>query len=178
MSAWTAQSEAELDQVWDRVAAEFHFKPSVHPAEWPGFEPEKPFITWAIPDPWPAAATADLHERTLAAFRQVLPVGSRMYALDWQHPSFWFAPHAPVASWEKPDLRQRGLLPGEPARAEDQWLIPVLPNGDYSLFLGAELDWGWFGHPWEQTICVFGEPLLKAVLAQPPALFVSILRRG
>ncbi len=57
-------------------------------------------------------------------------------------------------------------------------MIPVLPNGDYYVFLSPELDWGWFGHPWEQTICIFGERLLAAVAENPPTLFTQVLRRG
>jgi hypothetical protein len=35
---------------------------------------------------------------------------------------------------------------------------------------------GVFGHPWEHTICVFGESLLIKVDKQKPVLFNTLLR--
>jgi hypothetical protein len=78
-----------------------------------------------------------------------------MFALDWQHTCWSFDPHATFENWE----------------------VPLIPNGDYCLFLAPQLEWGWLGHPWEQSICVFGEPLLHTLLANPPALFTKIVRR-
>jgi hypothetical protein len=174
MSAWTPLSDAE--DPWGSVIARFQFKPSVDPKSWPGFSPPSPFVTWSVPDPFSAAETEDLHRCALSAFRRVLRDGERMFALDWQHAGFWFQPHVAEASWGQPDRLQRGLLPDEPARTEDRWMIPVLPNGDYVFFVSSGLDWGWFGHPWEQSICVFGEPLLAAVEARPPALLRAVRR--
>jgi hypothetical protein len=156
MSGWTELSAEEDDSVWKEVSARFRFTPSVRAEVWPGFRPPSPFITWSIPDPWSEAAMADLDARALEAFRKTLAPGARMFALDWQHPSFWFSPHQPL----------------------EPWLVPVLPNGDYCLFLAPGLEWGWFGHPWEQSLCVFGEPLLGAVLASPPRLLSEVLRQG
>ena len=65
------------------------------------------------------------------------------------------------------------VLPADEAR----WRIPVLPDGEYSIFLPSDQSWGWFAHPWEQTIRVFGEPLL-AVLGERPAVFRTLLREG
>lgn len=177
MSAWEQLSTAEEDDVWKRFQAQFRFRPSVHAKDWPAILEPHPFITWAIPDPWSAPDTADLHRCALAAFRRALPAGERMVALDWQHPCFWFRPHEPVESWGLSDWglqREPSAVVGD----EDRWRIPVLPNGDYFIFLSTTLGWGWFGHPWEQTICVFGKPLLAAVAVEPPALFSKILRRG
>jgi hypothetical protein len=156
MSAWTGLSGAEEDEIWDRFCLRFAFRASVRPDAWPGIREPSPFVTWAIPDPWPAAATDELHACALAAFRAVLGHGERMFALDWQHPCWWFAPHESVERWE----------------------VPVLPNGDYFIFLSPELEWGWFGHPWEQSICVFGAPLIAALDQNPPAMFSRILRQG
>jgi hypothetical protein len=48
MSAWKELTQAEYDDVWDRFVNEFAFKPSVHAADWPSFDPPEPFITWSI----------------------------------------------------------------------------------------------------------------------------------
>jgi len=60
-----------------------------------------------------------------------------LYALDWQHPCYWLYPHA---SFDADD--------------EDAWLVPVLPNGDYYIFLAEDFSFGSFGHPWEMTITI------------------------
>ena len=156
MSAWAALSAVEEDATWNQFCSRFAFRASVRPEEWPGIREPAPFVTWAIPDPWSEAATEDLHERALSAFRIAVPPGERMLALDWQHPCWWLSPHASV----------------------DHWEVPVLPNGDYFVFLSRDLEWGWFGHPWEQTICVFGAPQLAALAHNLPAIFSRVLRQG
>jgi hypothetical protein len=139
VSAWKELSPREYDEAWDRFDAAVRFKPSVHAADWPSFEPPAPFITWSI------SLDADLDTFALAAFRSALTPGQRMFVLDWQHTCWSFDPHANFERWE----------------------IPVIANGDYSFFLAPQLEWGWLGHPWEESICVFGEPLLGLVRMNP-----------
>ena len=52
---------------------------------------------------------------------------------------------------------------------------PVFPDGDYSIFLATDLRLGTFGHPWEETLCVFGQPLLDSGVVEDLAL--PIVRR-
>jgi hypothetical protein len=78
------------------------------------------------------------------ALTRVFPADQRLLVLDWQHPSRWFWPH-------------RQVLQHEPL----PWL--AFPNGDYYAVLTEDLDVGTFGHPWEQTLCVWGRPLLDTL---------------
>ena len=149
MSAWKELTSQEYDEVWDRFVDEFAFKPSVQEADWPSFEPLGPFITWSL------SAGATLDDFALAAFRKLLAPGKRMFALDWRHVCWSFDPHAAFERWE----------------------VPVIPNGDYYLFIAPDFEWGWLGHPWEQSICIFGEPLLSFVAANQPEAFTEIIRR-
>jgi hypothetical protein len=48
--------------------------------------------------------------------------------------------------------------PGKP-----DWPGYVYPDGDYYLYLTGDMRLGTFGHPWERTLCVFGEALLAQV---------------
>jgi hypothetical protein len=178
MTAWVELSEAEDKEVWRRFDRRFRFRPSVKKSDWPGIQVPAPFATYSVPDPWSAADITDLHEHALTAFRLALPRDSSMYALDWQHSCYRFAPHAPVESWPMPDLRRRGLGSDHKVRFEDRWTIPVLPNGDYYIFLAPDFTWGWIGHPWEQSICVFGDKLVSAVAKHRPSLFTKVLRKG
>jgi len=56
-------------------------------------------------------------------------------------------------------------------------MIPVLPDGDYHIFLADDFSFGTLGHPWEQTICVFGKPLIDVVEREGPKLLGRVVRR-
>jgi len=65
----------------------------------------------------------------------------------------------------------------EKAKEPAAWGLSPLPNGDYHIFMNQTWDQGIFGHPWEQTICIFGKTLLSAFASRPPKLFRKIVRR-
>lgn len=98
---------------------------------------------------------ADLDRKVLTALRQCVAPPDELYALDWQHPSYVFRPHETSPTGFK---------------------APVLPDGDYYIFLAPDFSFGLFGHPWEQTICVFGAPFLRALEEHPPRLFHQPIR--
>ena len=54
----------------------------------------------------------------------------------------------------------------------------VYPDIDYAICLSADLKTGTFGHPWEQTICVFGSELIKIVEPMLAESGFSVLRRN
>lgn len=72
-----------------------------------------------------------------------------MYWLDWQHDGYRYDP-------------RRTDLPGRPPRPGEG----TFPNGDYYLNVTHDLRLGTFGHPWEQTLTVWGPTLLAAVEAE------------
>ena len=76
-------------------------------------------------------------------------------ALDWQHPSYRI--HDVKLDWLN--------LP------HDDWPITPFPDGDYYIFLTETFSHGFLGHPWEQTICVFGEEFVDLSLTQRPDMF-------
>ena len=45
------------------------------------------------------------------------------------------------------------------------------------IFLGEDLSTGTFGHPWEESLCVFGDRLVEA-LAPALETWLPVLRRG
>jgi len=167
MSAWLPLSEKERNEVWDKFYDKFSFRPSVHKEQWPGIREPVPSLTYSIAGAFTGEETAfrilesDLHTKALSIFQQLVPPEGRLYALDWQHPGFWLYPHKEFT-----------------ANESDTWSVPALPNGDYYIFLAEDFSFGWFGHPWEQTICVFGEPLLQTLEQFRPRLFTTPLRRN
>jgi hypothetical protein len=58
------------------------------------------------------------------------------------------------------------------------WPGTAYPDGDYYLYVPADLRMGTFGHPWERTLCVFGDRLLGEVEEEITALLGAVLRRG
>ncbi|MBM2574772.1 DUF2716 domain-containing protein [Jannaschia sp. Os4] len=137
------------------------FRPSI--SVFPGFEEPRPSVTYGIEAAWTGLTAADtqvltdLETKALAAFRAAAGPACTLWALDWQHACYAFRPSA--------------------ARPDDPWPIPALPDGDYHLFLDPGLRFGWLGHPWEQTICLFGAPLLAALKRHCPLLLRDPVRR-
>ena len=90
-----------------------------------------------------------LEDLALSLFVSILKPGQRLYALNWQHDCYDFDPRLEMDRDEF-----------------DEWIIPVLPNGDYHIFVTKDFQNVWFGHPWEMTITLIGCHLLKQVKTQ------------
>ena len=54
--------------------------------------------------------------------------------------------------------------------------IRIYPDGDYAIFLNKDMTLGVFGHPWENTICIFGEALIEITRKNLPKEFSKVLR--
>ncbi|GIH23887.1 hypothetical protein Aph01nite_21970 [Acrocarpospora phusangensis] len=63
--------------------------------------------------------------------------------------------------------------PGQP-----RWPGRAYPDGDYYVYLTSDLRLGTFGHPWEESLCVFGRDLLTEVEDDLTDLLGTVLRRG
>lgn len=154
----------EANAIWDQFVTRFAFRPGV--TSMPVVDEPTPSITYFIghiygPRERYLALIADLNTKMLAAFRTCVPLDGWLYALDWHHPTYRFRPHAPFNIAD-----------------ENAWRVPVLPNGDYYIFLAPDLRFGAIGHPWEQTMCIYGAELLTAMDSGQPHLFDIVLRES
>lgn len=138
------------EEFWTPFDARYEFRPSYQPAR-PAITEPPGSLTFSLApicrtgsEPRFAAGVAALNAEVLRAFVEVFPEGERLVALDWQHPSYWFRPH----------LQAIGTEP---------WVLSPFPDGDYYVFLTQDLSSGTFGHPWEETICVFGSELVRVL---------------
>jgi hypothetical protein len=164
--AWVDLSEDEYREIWDRVYATFDFTPSVKAERWPSFREPSNSVTWDLRPVF--ADFANSYERTeletakllLDALDLVRAEDDFVYALDWQHPGYRFEP-----------ARAR------PPERIDSWLVPAIPDGDYYVFVACDLRFGWLSHPWEQSVCVYGD-LLPALQPALVHLGWPILRSG
>lgn len=94
-----------------------------------------------------AADEAAINDTALRAFVP-LANGLEMTALDWQHTPYRYSParHASASFAE--------------------WAVPVFPNGDYYIHLGPDGSWGTFGHPWQQSLTLWGHDLIQSLGAE------------
>jgi hypothetical protein len=162
--AW-CELEGEIeDAVWNRYRKEFSFKPSVTPADWPSIIEPTPSVTYSIATLYDQEHfwefVGEIHQKALTAFRNRVLPEQKLYVLDWQHPCYSFNAHFAFN-----------------AEQFDEWRIPVFPDGDYYIFLAEDFTFGTFGHPWEQTICVFGQALIDAFECNCPSAFQIIRRK-
>ncbi|TDD44570.1 DUF2716 domain-containing protein [Nonomuraea terrae] len=148
--------EPEHDDLWDRFYERFRFQPSID--TYPGVTEPPASVTWHLGTGHAIAGELDrlVRRGLLACVRPDEP----LYFLDWNHQGYRFDP-----------LRVGG--PGRPF-----WPGTAYPDGDYHLYVTADLRLGTFGHPWEESLCVFGADLLTEVEAGLTALLGPVMRRG
>jgi hypothetical protein len=149
----------EYRTVWDAVDELLSFKPST--TDFPGIVDPPPSMTWSL-DTIPLDGL--LHEHFEAAVRQALIAVTApdelLRWLDWNHPGYEFDP-------------RRVGRPGYP-----EWPGQAYPDGDYYLYLTTDLRLGTFGHPWEQTFCVFGAELLAELETELTEMLGAPIRRS
>ncbi len=160
MSAWRKLKKPEYTRIWDYVYDGLGFHPSMAPSDWPGFREPTPSVTFKLLAQWSDDEIDELYAGFWDAIRRITAPGEEVYALDWQHDCFAYTPSDVVV----------------PPHSHP-WTHGVFPDGDYAITLPADLSWGTLGHPWEGTICVFGEPLLGAVETNLPRLLRQVIRQ-
>ena len=164
--AWQMLNEDERERVWTEFDTRFGFRASMDPEDWPGIREPTASRTYAIGHVFGEAQrydrlTIDLSNKLRRALQACVSPTTAVLVLEWQGPAYRFWPHEPFEYAE-----------------EDAWPVPVLPNGDYYIFLAEDFSFGVVGHPWEHTMCVFGAALLAAIDEEMPELFGAPVRVG
>ncbi|MFF1608102.1 DUF2716 domain-containing protein [Amycolatopsis sp. NPDC058278] len=148
-------SEPEYDDIWARFRERFAFRPDTR--EFPGITEPAHSVTWHVGDLDDPQLDA-LYDIVHKGLRESVEPGEELYWLDWQHVGYRFDP-----------ARVDGAGP--------RWPGGVFPDGDYHIYLTGDLRLGTFGHPWEATICVFGD-LLTRIDAELSAALGEPIRRS
>jgi hypothetical protein len=135
--------EKEQCEVWDKFYNLFNFKPST--TIFPGISTSRPELKFDIENCYSKVYPfVQLEQWALKLFRNITKPTERLYALDWHHQCYDFDPRQKM---EKDKF--------------DEWIVPVFPNGDYYIFLTKDFKNVWFGHPWEKTITLIGQEIVK-----------------
>ena len=165
--AWEPMTDDEMNAIWGMFYERFRFRPSVESSDWPSIHEPAASVTHDISHAFSDGGVAstsdeiDLNVEMLGLFRQLVLPGERLCALDWHHDCYWFNPYSRFGF-----------------SSTYTGMISAIPDGDYSIFLADDFRVGIFGHPWEQTICVWGQPLLEVVARHNPKLLGRVIRRN
>lgn len=144
----------DSDEFWDRFSSQFGFTPSMTAEDWPSIIEPTPSKTFDVKEVFGGTATENarllilLAETYQSVFERAIADDECVVVLDWQHDCYLYNPHS-----------------GFDYKKYEDWPIEPYPNGDYYIFLTTDLSNGFFGHPWEKTICVFGGKFLSALNA-------------
>ncbi|MFD0206059.1 MULTISPECIES: DUF2716 domain-containing protein [Saccharothrix] len=160
--AWVELDRGFQEPLWADFVEEFGFRPGIGPEDYPAIREPTPSVTW---DLRPLYERFGGHSRPLAqvvcdVLRECTEYWESVVAHDWVHPSVLYRPHRVL---DVTDL--------------EHWDVELIPNGDYVIFVAKDLSFGVFGHPWEQSLCFFGEPAVRAVERVNSGLLTRVLRR-
>jgi hypothetical protein len=164
--AWIELARDRYDKVWDYFVKAFQFRPSVRPEDWPTFREPAPSVTWNLHNllaefyPWRDPRATPYNLALLRTLKECVAEDEPVLALDWQHAAYEFYP-------------RRLRRPEDPAN----WCIPALPSAEYHIFVTEDHRLGSLGHPWAQTLCVFGEGFVDAYRQASPLQNNRIIRQ-
>ena len=153
--AWRKLSASETESAWNRFYFAFH-PGATDPLGRLDVHPPGPSVTWDLAETWndPDPLLRDAHVRfnrwLLDALVSLLEPTAFVYAFDVNHYYQAFYPHR--------------------ATEVESWLVTVLPDGDYTVFVAPDLSFGTFGHCENSTLCIFGQALIEALGPRPSTL--------
>ncbi|MBU2666247.1 DUF2716 domain-containing protein [Actinoplanes bogorensis] len=155
--------DGEYEQVWRRFRHEFAFRPSMASRTWPAIKEPADSVTWSLAslddDPGYAKLDAMVDAINDGLWACTATEGT-LLILDWQHDCYRIRPHAMTA------------------KDGPRWPASMMPDGDYNIHVAEDFRYGTFGHPWENSICVMGAPLLQRVASSLDEILLRRVREG
>lgn len=143
---WEIIEKPEYTALWDRFEATFSFNPTAWRDRQPVIEEPKGSITFDLEGASGTWAVHAINALVVWALAQVEVDEDRpLFVIDWQHPAYRFWPRRSVL------YGQEGPFPFQ---------VFPFPDGDYYAFITDDMSEGTFGHPWEPSLCVFGDTLV------------------
>lgn len=145
---WSALGDEDRSAYWSTFKDTFGFCAGTTSESWPAIREPTPSVTFDLANPagpgWAARLDA-INAEALRCFITEFDDDPTFVVLDWQHDGYLLDAAAFATAHDS------------------EWRVPVYPNGDYYIFLRTDFTAGTFGHPWEQTLCIFGERLVASL---------------
>nr|WP_245555623.1 DUF2716 domain-containing protein [Gordonia soli] len=161
-AGWEFLTTDESTSAWTLFEKRFgELRPGLRPADWPAVIEPEPSVTFDLTVPRESAAA------WAAQFDAVNAEALRCFVSQFDDPG-WI-----VLDWQHPGYRFDAVT--HATTFDTEWRVPIHPNGDYNTFARPDFSEGTFGHPWEQTLCVFG-PRLVATLGRTLATWLPTKR--
>lgn len=143
----------EYRRVWDAFYEKFKFKPSVN-GPFPAIVEPSQSVAFLLRDRHTDDELDELREAIFRAFSVAERLIEEVYYLDWQHECF-------------------GIKIG----SASSW-VNGYPDGDYAILVEESMRSGTFGHPWEGSICFFGDVFVKEILKKRPSILGDVIRNS
>ena len=134
-----------FDLFWDSFLDKFNFSPSIYNQDWPSIEEPAPFITWSIFSYKKENTYTEINILSEEFINTILIAASkesRIFGFEHQHEVYEF--------------NANGIY-----NENTRWPFFFVPINDYNIIISEDLSFGFFCHPWESSICAFGERLFK-----------------
>jgi hypothetical protein len=147
-AGWSQLSEADRAESWAAFVRKFgELRPGIEQISWPAIVEPSPSITFDLGrgSKSIAARKDAVNAEALRCFVEEFEHDPLWVVLDWQHPGYCLDASVHAST------------------RDTEWRVPVFPNGDYYTFSKFDFSEGTFGHPWEQTLCVFGPRLVETL---------------
>lgn len=155
--------------LWNSFARRFRFRAGSTAENWPAIAEPVPSVTWDLRPIFQGAHPGGFDGGMLAVAALVLGTlqdCTEWYETvvfhDWVHPSSLFRPHTVT----------------EPEEVSGWDVGGLFPNGDYTIFVGRDDRFGMLGHPWEQSLCVFGATAVAAFETRNNGILSTRLRQN
>ncbi len=154
--------------LWSDFAERFRFRAGTTSKDWPAIAEPAPSVVWDLSAIYsgtcPGGFLAGVQVVAGLVLGTLQDCTDRFETVafhDWVHPSALFRPNSVDAPSEVPGWDTGGLF----------------PNGDYTIFVGRDHAFGIVGHPWEQSLCVFGDRAVDAFAARNHGALEKVLRQ-
>ena len=154
MTKWIPIPQNDCDKIWGKFYKDFFFKPSIYTSDWPSIKTDKPNIKIDIAYLWDntydESNWISIINKGINSFISISNLEEEIIVLDWQHQCFYVNPKNIKGDTMLPDENTSIMFPS------------FIPDGEYYIFITKDFENIWFGHPWEKTITIIGDKLIKA----------------
>lgn len=161
------EDKMQIEEIWDKIYSLFDFSPDYYNKTQSPFKFPKSVKKVKAYDISRAYELLNPHDadgnyRTTVQieilktiFAECMDNDGFIYALDWHHSCFKYNPRI---------NEPYGFYMTYNSMPDTKAYYPFFyPNGDYYLFVSKDFKWGYFTHPWQKKVWIFGKKIVKLI---------------